>query len=714
MAIKSHNFSRNRGFTITELLIYLGIFGAVSAAFYGILSNVMETNMRETSANEITSQLNTVLATVQRQVKDSSQIEVYQDASHLTFATSSGSYLMLRTLATSTDPTCVYLSNGVIKLAVGPDPLHKSECTNQTTDITTSKVVANSLTFTVAQQAGGHAFVQIDAELSNNTSNPKLAVSKEIQSVIGRASAATFDSDLLPNADNTYSVGQTSPDMRWRNGSFAGTVTIGTGASGGNLGIGTKTPGAKLDIGGNVLADYNSPIYGVVIKEGTASARGYTLQRADTSVPIFTYGARTNSDNSLYYAYLGPGYDTAWMYLNNGSVGIGTSTPAYPLDIQATTGQMQIKSTSSTNYALLRINNAGGDFYFGRERSTGGGLATGSTGYAGIINAQGSYPLQFAINNQIVMTILNNGNVGIGTTSPGQKLDVIGNIRASGVIMPGSTSTPPTTCVTSTASSIYYNSSDTKMYYCNGTTWKVLGATASPPATGTIAYTTPGTYNWTVPGGVYRVFVQMWGAGGSGGLGDYVAGSYFSGGGGSSGSYGSAFMNVVPLSGISVVVGQGGNGISPSNGSNTSFGALTVNGGNKGETFTSGGGAAGGTAPPAPTGTVWLVSRAGNAGATSWGGDTNSVAGGGGGAPSLIGAGTPGLPTPSYNGAGGDGGSPSNIGGDGGGYGGNGATYYTSHTGNPGGVPGGGGGGSWGLTSFAAGNGGSGQVIIWW
>lgn len=696
--------------------------------------------MRETSANEITSQLNTVLATVQRQVKDSSQIEVYQDASHLTFATSSGSYLMLRTLATSTDPTCVYLSNGVIKLAVGPDPLHKSECTNQTTDITTSKVVANSLTFTVAQQAGGHAFVQIDAELSNNTSNPKLAVSKEIQSVIGRASAATFDSDLLPNADNTYSVGQTSPDLRWRNGSFAGTVTIGTGASGGNLGIGTKTPGYKLEIGAlsgsveptNLRIDGPST-NGVQIRFGTdySGTVGTRYSGGETYIASNSYqttlGADSWTKNSSTYGsavvVLGisplttspafsikysPASTTIGTFssffstpllavLGNGNVGIGTTIPGAKLSFGT-------YYASYNNVNSIRLYESGTTLY-----------GFGISNYLLEIHAdQSGGQIGFFTNNSEKMRIDQNGNVGIGTTSPGQKLDVIGNIRASGVIMPGSTSTPPTTCVTSTASSIYYNSSDTKMYYCNGTTWKVLGATASPPATGTIAYTTPGTYNWTVPGGVYRVFVQMWGAGGSGGLGDYVAGSYFSGGGGSSGSYGSAFMNVVPLSGISVVVGQGGNGISPSNGSNTSFGALTVNGGNKGETFTSGGGAAGGTAPPAPTGTVWLVSRAGNAGATSWGGDTNSVAGGGGGAPSLIGAGTPGLPTPSYNGAGGDGGSPSNIGGDGGGYGGNGATYYTSHTGNPGGVPGGGGGGSWGLTSFAAGNGGSGQVIIWW
>ena len=291
-------------------------------------------------------------------------------------------------------------------------------------------------------------------------------------------------------------------------------------------------------------------------------------------------------------------------------------------------------------------------------------------------------------------------------------LNIFGQLKINGLLTLLVSTSAPVGCDSSKSGAIYFNDTDKSVYDCNAMSWNKLGAAI--PATGTITYLTPGIYTWTVPDGVYRIFVQIWGAGGSGGLGNYVAGSYFSGGGGSSGSYGAAFMSVVPLSGISVVVGQGGNGVSPSNGSSTSFGTLIVSGGNKGETFTGSGGAAGGIAPLAPTGTVWSIVRAGNAGADSWGGDTNSVAGGGGGTPSLIGTGTSGLPTPAYNGAGGTGGSSSNVGGDGGGNGGNGATYSTSHTGNPGGMPGGGGGGSWGLTSFAAGNGGNGQVIVWW
>ena len=43
--------------------------------------------------------------------------------------------------------------------------------------------------------------------------------------------------------------------------------------------------------------------------------------------------------------------------------------------------------------------------------------------------------------NSDVMTLLNDGNVGIDTTDPTEKLDVVGNIKASGNISGSSTST---------------------------------------------------------------------------------------------------------------------------------------------------------------------------------------------------------------------------------------------------------------------------------
>jgi hypothetical protein len=445
--------AHSTGFSIAELLIYLGLFSAVALVFTGILTEVVDTNARNSSSNELVSQLNTVLAVVQKYVKESSQIEVYQDSAHLSSPTTTGSYLMIRTGSSSTDPTCIYLNGGAVKLAVGPDALNKSECTSQATDLTTNKVVADSLEFMVASQVGGHAFVKVDARFSANTANPRLAISKEISSAIGRANAAVFDSDLIPNSDNTFSIGQTSPDLRWRNGSFSGTVTLGTGASGGNLGIGTKTPLGLLD----VVASSNHSLL-------VTSAGNVGIGTSAPSVKLDVYGG-----------------------IKTMSLLVGTSTQNYPNVLASFGYSPTIPSNRQINIDQI-LNASTAKQYLFMNGTLGSATNMNypycTSPYAPCFALESNdynlnvlaAPIGTNTTTSVALSFDSFGNIGIGTTQPGQKLDVIGNIRASGVIMPGSTSTPPTTCTTSSASSIYYNSSDTKMYYCNGTEWKILGA----------------------------------------------------------------------------------------------------------------------------------------------------------------------------------------------------------------------------------------------
>ena len=102
----------------------------------------------------------------------------------------------------------------------------------------------------------------------------------------------------------------------------------------------------------------------------------------------------------------------------NSSVGIGISTPSYPLDVRNATGQFQLKSTTGTNNVVARFNNSGGDLLFGRENSAGASLVSSSSAYSSVINSLGTYPIHFAVNNIISMTMLNGGNVGIGTNLP--------------------------------------------------------------------------------------------------------------------------------------------------------------------------------------------------------------------------------------------------------------------------------------------------------
>jgi hypothetical protein len=116
----------------------------------------------------------------------------------------------------------------------------------------------------------------------------------------------------------------------------------------------------------------------------------------------------------------------------NGNVGIGTSTPAEKLHINGSIRGNQLGALRiSTGNGYIDIGPKNTDwahFFTDRSRywfSTGLTIETGNIG-----SFDENLSLQTSGNTRV--TILNsNGNVGIGTTTPAQKLHVEGNIRAT-------------------------------------------------------------------------------------------------------------------------------------------------------------------------------------------------------------------------------------------------------------------------------------------
>lgn len=212
------------------------------------------------------------------------------------------------------------------------------------------------------------------------------------------------------------------------------------------------------------------------------------------------------------------------------------------------------------------------------------------------------------------------------------------------------------------------------------------------------------TGDFTVPLGVNRILVEVWGAGGGGGGGDHIG--YGSGGGGGGGGFGKGVFVVTSGTTFTVTVGVGGSGGAGGSGGqaggSSSFGTLiSASGGSPGGSppqydYTGGVGGAGGTS----SAHFNSDGARGSAGAVGSSlsyylltGHQSFVAGGAGGAAGA--------------GGGGGGGGNANLLGTGG-NGGNGSS--------PGG---GGGGGGQGITSVGndGGNGalgGKGRVVVYW
>ena len=232
--------------------------------------------------------------------------------------------------------------------------------------------------------------------------------------IIIEDSNSTNDGNMIGVATNDmYFITNTSEAMR---------IT-----SSGSVGIGTSSPVASLDVIANsgagclslrtrVNNDYSFLTFRS--NDGTEDLGGSAIYRSAAS-----------TSNLLFYTANGGAATERMRITSDGSVGIGTTSPANLLELDAGSG-----SNAGMTIRMGTGNSGANDSFIGFENSAG----------TEIIRTRYDNPLtSYVISSDTsgdILSVTRSGNVGIGTTSPAGTLHAVANSGTTGLLLVGAAS----------------------------------------------------------------------------------------------------------------------------------------------------------------------------------------------------------------------------------------------------------------------------------
>jgi hypothetical protein len=287
-----------------------------------------------------------------------------------------------------------------------------------------------------------------------------------------------------------------------------------------NVGIGINNPAGKLQVNASSTA-----VRPLLVLSDSSAGTAHSMQLSRQGITnTWSVNAYPQNINAFSYLRFETGGNTPLTLLGDGKVGINTINPLVALEVNSTLQNVAIFNGADRMWITLSEQGTPRGYlgsYSGATEDVE--LGTYSNNFTGKVH--------LTTGNEPKLTVIPNGNVGIGTVTPVEKLQVNGSINVTQSIKANGVAGQP-------GQLLSVNSSG-NLAWINATEFK-----------NHISFSTLGFENWEVPPGVTRVMLEAWGGGGGG--------SALGGGGG--GAYICIVRTVTPGDLIEWESGPGGEG----------------------------------------------------------------------------------------------------------------------------------------------------------
>ncbi|HPD99284.1 MAG TPA: hypothetical protein PKV52_03365, partial [Candidatus Saccharibacteria bacterium] len=239
-------------------------------------------------------------------------------------------------------------------------------------------------------------------------------------------SGGTYEQFLWPRwSDNVMYLNYGASGFNIRNNSSTSTMFMGNN---GNVSVGTTGSSYRLTVNYTAPATFTNAAgdFNQMWQAGGTNILGVAASTGDTT-------ARLVTNNGYNLAFHANGAATAHMTLTTaGNLGIGRTNPQYLLDVS----KANTSTGAFSSNAQMALRNSDGttnnwtELAFHGNGSIAAGIAAQNINH-GSAYANLSFFTRGASGWSNKLTILSDGNVGIGDTNPAAKLTVNGNILAS-------------------------------------------------------------------------------------------------------------------------------------------------------------------------------------------------------------------------------------------------------------------------------------------